>query len=198
MARVFLAEAGQCRPLDFYPRACARLHIFIPVFYCKLYTGEVIGLCFNKLAVYSPSTKLYTNCSPALSPQMSAVRRTLPGGMFRCSRFASSGRDGRWRFLGEGGRTGRAVFVCASLSQNQAGQGAETRRHLVRATRQVVRTAGHFASPRQYALAGIYLLWSFLGAFHAVSLGGYGESRTFEASGRLPVQHCRHVRNNCS
>lgn len=179
------------------PRVRA-LTYFIPVFYCKLYTGEVIGLCCNKLAVYSPSTKLYTNCSPAPSPQMSAVRRTLPGGMFRCSRFASSGRDGWWCFLGEGGRTGRAVFVCASLSQDQAGQGAETRLRLVRATRQVVRTAGRFASPRQYALAGIYLLWSFLGAFHAVSLGGYGESRTFEASGRLPVQHCRHVRNNCS
>lgn len=179
------------------PRVRA-LTYFIPVFYCKLYIGEVIGLCCNKLAVYSPSTKLYTNCSPAPSPQMSAVRRTLPGGMFRCSRVASSVRDGRWCFLGEGGCTGRAVLVCASLSQDQAGQGAETRLRLVRATRQVVRTAGHFASPRQYALAGIYLLWSFLGAFHAVSLGGYGESRTFEASGRLPVQHCRHVRNNCS
>ena len=121
MVRVFLAEAGQCRPLECCAHACARLHIFIPVFYCKLYTGEVIGLCFNKLAVYSPSTKLYTNCSPALSPQMSAASRILPGEMFRCSRFASSGRDGRWCFLGEGGRTGRAVFVCASLSQNQVG-----------------------------------------------------------------------------
>lgn len=118
MARAFLAEAGPCRPLDFCAHACARLHIFIPVFYCKLYIGEVIGLCCNKLAVYSPSTKLYTNCSPALSPQMSAASRTLPGGMFRCSRVASSGRDGRWCFLGEGGRTGRAVFVCFPVAKS--------------------------------------------------------------------------------
>lgn len=199
MARAFLAEAGQCRPLECCVHACARLHIFIPVFYCKLYIGEVIGLCFNKLAEYSPSTKLYTNCSPAPSPQMSAVRRTLPGGMFRCSRVASSGRDGRWRFFrGRRAYKERCICVCFPVAKSGRAGGAETRQRLVRATRQVVRTAGHFASPRKYALAGIYLLWSFLGAFHAVSLGGYGESRTFEASGRLPVQHCRHVRNNCS
>ena len=119
MARAFLAEAGPCRPLECCVHACARLHIFIPVFYCKLYIGEVIGLCFNKLAEYSPSTKLYTNCSPAPSPQMSAVRRTLPGGMFRCSRVASSGRDGRWRFFrGRRAYKERCICVCFPVAKS--------------------------------------------------------------------------------
>ena len=127
MARVFLAEAGQCRPLECCAHAYARLRIFIPVFYCKLYIGEVIGLCCNKLAVYSPSTKLYTNCSPALSPQMSAVRRILLGGMFRCSRVASSGRDGRWRFFrGRRAYKERCICVCFPVARSgRAGGGNE-------------------------------------------------------------------------
>lgn len=198
MARVFLAEAGQCRPLECCAHACARLRILF-LFFTANYTPErllacvlINWRCIVRPQNYTPIVRqpFHRRCQP---PAVSFLAKCFVAAALHRRAVMGGGV-----FLGEGGHTGSAVFVCASLSQNQAGQGAETRRHLVRATRQVVRTAGHFASPRQYALAGIYLLWSFLGAFHAVSLGGYGESRTFEASGRLPVQHCRHVRNNCS
>lgn len=194
----FLQRRGSAVPLISIP-ARARAYIFLFLFFTANYTPERLLACvlINWRCIvhpqnYTPIVRqpFHRRCQPPAVP--------FPAECFVAAALLRRAVMGGGVFLGEGGCTGRAVLVCASLSQNQAGQGAETRQRLVRATRQVVRTAGHFASPRQYALAGIYLLWSFLGAFHAVSLGGYGESRTFEASGRLPVQHCRHVRNNCS